>query len=70
MGSQRLGKIIREKRELLGYSQYDLAFEINVTQQYISLIENGKKTPTIATLSAISDILELDFPELCKFITN
>ena len=37
--SKRLGKAIKEKRELLGYSQDALAFELNVTQAYISLIE-------------------------------
>ena len=67
--SIKLGKIIKQQRVLRGFSQDDLAFEINVTQQYISLLEKGEKTPSVQTLNAIADALELDIDELVKAIT-
>ena len=62
--SKRLGKAIKEKRELLGYSQDALAFELNVTQAYISLIEKGEKKPTVCTLNSLAAVLEIDIKEL------
>lgn len=45
--------------EQAGISQSQLAEQVGVTQSYISQICAGKKVPTIATLTRISDALGL-----------
>lgn len=41
----RTATIVKEKRKALGLSQEDMADKLDVSVNYISLIENGKKLP-------------------------
>ena len=52
-----LGSRIRNKRRSLHLSQAKLAELIDVSVPYISLIENGKKVPSLECLISIADIL-------------
>lgn len=45
-----LGEELRSVREKAGMTQEDLAFEADLSRQYISDLENGKKCPTVNTL--------------------
>lgn len=56
---QALGTALREQRKKKRLSQEDLAFEAHLDRTYISLIELGRKSPTIETLLKIAAALEV-----------
>ena len=53
------GDILREKRKLKNFKVQDIANFLEVTQPYITLIENNKKRPSKKYLKEIKDILRL-----------
>ena len=42
-----IGTRIREKREEVGCSQEQLAWDVELSNTYISLVETGKKKPSL-----------------------
>lgn len=54
-------KRIRLKREM---TQSDLSYLVNVTNNYISLIENGNAKVSLATLFKISKVLDISMGSL------
>ena len=52
-----LGKIIREIRQSQGLSQEELADHAQIHRTYVSQLERGLKSPTIAVLLQISRAL-------------
>lgn len=50
-------KVFRKNK---GYSQEKLAEKTGISVDYISLIECGKRTPSVKTIIKISEILEID----------
>jgi transcriptional regulator with XRE-family HTH domain len=64
--STKLGqnmKCIRTKKKM---TQGDIARVLRVDRGYISNIENGKKTPTLATIQDLADALGTSIDELSK----
>ena len=55
----KLGQHLRAARELRGFSQYDLAEKLGKDQRSISQMENDKRTPSVAELLQIADILDV-----------
>lgn len=53
------GPVLRRRRAQLGLSQSALAERSGVTQNYLSLVENGHRTPVLETLSKIAAALEV-----------
>lgn len=53
--SSNIQKIIKEKRKKLDLSQEEFANKMKVSINYISLLENGKKSPGKAFLRDFSD---------------
>ena len=47
-----------------GYSQEELAERIKVNRSYLSLVENGKSSPTFEFMEKIADGLEIKVEEL------
>lgn len=54
-----LGARVRQLRNDLGLSIRQLAEESDVSPGYISQIENGKTNPSVTTLYAIADVLQV-----------
>ncbi len=52
-------KALRISRAARGISQQDLAKAAGLSPSYVSLIESGKREPTIATMREIADALEI-----------
>ena len=52
-------KIIRNKREKAGWSQYKLAQVVGITQSFMNEIESGKKSPSIEVFFRICEALEI-----------
>ena len=56
--------IIKKQREKKGLSRTQLAHAAGLSPAAISLIESGKKSPTLTTLEKISSALEIPLPIL------
>lgn len=59
----KVAKTIKEIRSKKGLTQETLAARAGLTRSYISLIESGKKTPAIATLYKLANILNVSISE-------
>ena len=57
-----IGLSIKKMRKKKGVNQQSLSEITQITQTYLSLIENGRKTPSIAVLRQISDALNVPLP--------
>ena len=53
------GQVLRKVREDSGISQEHLASECGLDRTYISLIERGKRNPTLNTVFVLSEALEV-----------
>ncbi|WP_034271052.1 helix-turn-helix domain-containing protein [Priestia megaterium] len=56
---QAFGIVIKRYRLERLMSQEELAFESGLDRTFISLLERGKRRPTIVTLFSISEALQL-----------
>lgn len=56
----KIYKNIKKLRLEKGYSQAKFAELTGLSEDYISLIENGKRTPSLKRLIMIADVLEID----------
>ena len=61
MNSDKIGKIIHERRVYLNLTQKDVAEMAGTTFKSISEIELGIRNPTLNTLNRILDVLGLTF---------
>lgn len=59
MGDQ-VGRRIKETRELLGLTQTEIARELGVSKELISMVESGKKRPSMRVLSGLARVLGRD----------
>ena len=62
-----LGNNIKKYRKLKGYRQLDLAIAIDVSEEYISRIENGLKSVSLRKLFQLADVLEVKMTDLVDF---
>jgi transcriptional regulator with XRE-family HTH domain len=53
----RLGARLRARREGLGWSQAELAEKIDISANYVSVLERGLKLPTLDTLLTLARAL-------------
>lgn len=56
----KIGKVIKEKRKSLGFTQEQLAEEVGINPSFIGQIERGKTSPGIDTLTRLTQILSID----------
>jgi len=61
-----LGREIKKAREVLQQSQEALAFEAGIHRTYVSLIERGKKSPTLAVIVRLATALGIKPSELLR----
>lgn len=57
-----VGARIKSARQALGFSQRELARRAHITNANLSMIEQDKVSPTLATLEKILQALSLDLP--------
>ncbi|HDR7990816.1 XRE family transcriptional regulator [Bacillus cereus] len=63
---QTFGTVLQEYRLNSKMSQEELAFNSGLDRTYISLLERGKRKPTINTLFALSKALKINPSQLIK----
>ncbi|MBE6161922.1 helix-turn-helix transcriptional regulator [Clostridium cochlearium] len=64
--SEALAIVLKKNRINYGLSQEELAYKCNLDRTYISLLERGKRNPTINVIFSISKNLELEASEFIK----
>jgi transcriptional regulator with XRE-family HTH domain len=60
---------IKKRRQVLGFSQVNLAERVGTSTQYIGQIEQNKKFPSPEMLERIAEALEVDSPQLFSLET-
>ncbi len=55
--TRQLGQRIQETRRAKGWTQEDLAHHAGLDFSYLNQLENGKRNPSLATLSKIATAL-------------
>ena len=51
---------LRQERERLHLSQLDLSYEAGLSQNMITYIEKGKRTPSLTTLLKLCNAMKID----------
>ena len=59
-----LAKYLRNIRESLGYSIYDVNKLCDISPSYLSLMENGKRRPSPSVLKKLSSIYHINYNDL------
>ncbi len=59
-----LGNTIKDIRKYRGHTQGDFAMECDITQTYLSQIENNQKEPNLSVLKKIAEKLIVPLPIL------
>lgn len=61
-----LGRVIRERRETLGFSQERLAQQCGFDRTYISMLERGMRNPSLQNLFKLADGLGTSVSKLTE----
>jgi transcriptional regulator with XRE-family HTH domain len=62
------GFVLAERRKGLGLSQEKLGFEAEMDRSFISLLERGKRSPTLDTLMRLSKVLDISLTQLTALV--
>ena len=54
-----IGSVIRKCRKLKGMTQLQLSNSSDISESYLSLIEQDKRQPTLSNLESIADTLQV-----------
>lgn len=63
----KFGKTIKTLRNLRGFTTYQLANELHISDYYLIMLENGKATPSIALFVYIINYFGMTSNEYCSF---
>ena len=61
-----LGKAVRERRKVMGWSQEDLGFESGLHRTYIGVIERGEKSISVGSLVHLAETLKVKASDLLR----
>jgi transcriptional regulator with XRE-family HTH domain len=64
----QFGEKLRDARTSKAVSQEDLALNVGFDRTYISLLERGKRNPSLLAISKIANQLEVQLAELMPAI--
>lgn len=64
LSNKELGQYLKDIRESLGYSTHDINKLCEISQSYISLMENGKRRPSPIILRKLASAYFLDYIDL------
>lgn len=64
---RKLGARIKEERRVRGLTQEQLAEQVEISPRYLSRLEVGRQSPSIATLIKMAEIFDMELSELFDF---
>jgi transcriptional regulator with XRE-family HTH domain len=53
------GAALRRTRRQKGLSQEEVAYRADINRTYMSMLERGKRTPTLTIIFLLADVLEV-----------
>jgi len=62
------GQVLQQLRKERGLSQEELGFESGYHRTYISLLERGKKSPSLQTMFQLAKALKVELSEIVERI--
>ena len=62
------GLVIREMRKARGVSQEALCNEAGLDRPFLSLLESGRKQPSLTTIFRLATVLHMDASELLRLV--
>ncbi len=62
---QQLGKRLQRLRKLQGFSQAEVATNIDMSRVAVGYIEQGRRAPSLATLGELARLYGMTISELC-----
>jgi transcriptional regulator with XRE-family HTH domain len=62
--TNKIGELLKPRREALGLTQRELAQKIGVEGSHIAFIESGRRKPSLKLVARIADTLGVDRQEL------
>ena len=68
--TSKLGKILKKYRKEKGYTQFELAEKIGVSEFYISALETGSRKPGRETLIKLSNEMNMPIEKLLELKTE
>jgi transcriptional regulator with XRE-family HTH domain len=63
-----LGKTIQKRRKALSLTQQELADKARVTKPYVSMVEAGKRTPSLEVLGNLAKALGSTVSEITEVL--
>jgi transcriptional regulator with XRE-family HTH domain len=60
MKKKTLGGVLKERRDLMGLTQRQLAARLGVKASHVAYLENGRRRPSLSLLRRLADVLGLD----------
>jgi len=63
---EAFGRVLQQLRKDKGLSQEDLGFESGYHRTYISLLERGKKSPSLKTIFQLAEALHVEPLEIME----
>jgi transcriptional regulator with XRE-family HTH domain len=64
--AQKLGRNLKRIRTAKSISQGDIARALKVARSFVSNLENGKRNPTLATITKLAKAVGVSVGELMK----
>lgn len=64
--AKKLGENLKRIRTEKGITQSDIAKSLGVSRGFVSNIENGKRNPTLSTISRLAKAVDVPTEELFK----
>lgn len=62
------GRVLADLRRHRSLSQEKLGFDANLDRSYISLLERGKRSPTLDTIISLCRVLHIQFGDLSRLV--
>jgi transcriptional regulator with XRE-family HTH domain len=60
MKKKTLGHVLKQRREMLGLTQRELALKLNVKPSHVAYLENDRRRPSLALVSRLADVMGLE----------
>ena len=60
MKKKTLGQVLKQRREVLGLTQRELALKLNVKPSHVAYLENDRRRPSLALVSRLADVMGLE----------
>lgn len=67
---QTFGIVLRRLRTEKGFSQLNFALECELDRTYISLLERGKRQPSLSTMLKLAKVLNIPASEILREVEN